>query len=193
MKKILFLLTLMFINPTFAQELDADAIFDIKQNAFALYNTNNIDEAYNMLIQIPQDKMDEETLLILANAEEDKNNTDKAIEYLNKSIQKNPKFYKPYYNLGCIFMKKRAYSFAVENFEKAAKLNKKNAYIFYNLACAQMNIGEYNQAKKNLIKAIYIKNDEKNFYYNLAYVNKKLGKEKAAQKVIDFYNSTFVK
>ena len=36
-------------------------------------------------------------------------------------------------------------------------------------------------------------NDEKDFYYNLAYVNKKLGNQKTAQKVIDFYNSTFIK
>ena len=56
-----------------------------------------------------------------------------------------------------------------------------------------MNIGQYKSAKKHITKAIMLKNDEKNFYYNLAYVNKKLGNEKASKKVIDFYNSTFVK
>lgn len=191
--KILLLILFMGMNFCFAENMDADEIFDIKQNAFALYNTNHADEAYKLLYGIPDDKKDEEIYLILANIEEDNKHEDKAINYLKAAIKKNPEFYKAYYNLGCIFMKRRIYTLAVDNFELAAKYNKENPYVFYNLGCAQMDMEEYKAAKKNFIKAIYLKNDDKNFYYNLAYVNKKLGKEKDAKKIIDFYNQTFVK
>lgn len=194
MKRIFILLLFyMLCTPAFAQDLSADDIFDIKQNAFALYNTNNVNEAYNLLIKIDESKMDEEVFLILANIEEDKGNIESAIEYLNKAISKKEDFYKPYYNLGCIYMKQKKFSSALNQFEHALKYNKENSYIFYNLGCAQLHTGSYKKAKRNFIKAIYLKKDEKDFYYNLAYANKQLGNEKAAKKVIDFYNSTFVK
>ncbi len=192
--KFLYLIFIFFVitSASIAKELTGDDIFDIKQNAFALYNTNHINEAYEMLNKIPNDKKDEEIYLILANIEQDKNNEDEAIKNLELAIQKKPEFYKAYYNLGCIFMKKRIYPVAIANFELAKKYNKENPYIFYNLGCAYMNAGEFKKAKKNFIKAIYLKNDEKTFYYNLAYVNKKLGKEKDSKKIIDFYNQTFI-
>ena len=192
--KFLYLIFIFFVimGASIAKELTRDDIFDIKQNAFALYNTNHINEAYEMLNKIPNDKKDEEIYLILANIEQDKNNEDEAIKNLELAIQKKTEFYKAYYNLGCIFMKKRIYPVAIANFELAKKYNKENPYIFYNLGCAYMNAGEFKKAKKNFIKAIYLKNDEKTFYYNLAYVNKKLGKEKDSKKIIDFYNQTFI-
>lgn len=192
--KFLYLIFIFFVitGASISKELTGDDIFDIKQNAFALYNTNHINEAYEMLNKIPNDKKDEEIYLILANIEQDKNNEDEAIKNLEFAIQKKPEFYKAYYNLGCIFMKKRIYPVAIANFELAKKYNKENPYIFYNLGCAYMNAGEFKKAKKNFIKAIYLKNDEKSFYYNLAYVNKKLGKEKDSKKIIDFYNQTFI-
>jgi len=194
MKKFVFLIFIFFIAQAFcfSEELTGDDIFDIKQNACALYNTNHLKEAKELLDKIPDDKKDEETFLILANMEEDNKNDDKAIEYLKLSISKNPEYYKGYYNLGCLFMKRKIYTLAIDNFELAYKYNKKNPYILYNLACAEIGTGEFRKAKRNLIKAIYLKNNEKDFYYNLIYVNKQLGKEKDAQKLIDFYNKTFI-
>jgi len=195
MKKLFFLfLFMIFIYPfSAAEELNADDIFDIKQNAFALYNTNHKNETLEMLNKIPNDKKDAETYLILSNLKIENNEKETAIEYLTRATEKDPEFYKAYYNLGCIYMEMRTYILAKENFELAVKYSgKKNAYAYYNLASAEINLGEYKKAKKNLIKAIYLKNDEKNFYYNLAYVDKKLGKEKDAKKILDFYNATFV-
>lgn len=190
---IIILIMLSITDISYAKELTPDDIFDIKQNAFALYNTNHTKEAYELLSDIPDNKKDEEVYLILSNIEMDKNNTDKALSYLKSSIQKNPEYYKAYYNLGCLFMQRRIYTLAIDNFKLAVKYNKENPYCYYNLASAYINTGEYKKAKKNLIKAIYLKNDEKDFYYNLAYVNKKLGKEKDSRKMIDFYNETFTK
>lgn len=184
---------LMLTLPCFAENEGSDDIFDIKQNAFALYNTNNSNEAYEILNGLDDAKKDDEIYLILSNIEEDRGNFDSAIKLLRKSIEKNPEFYKAYYNLGCLFMKKNIYSSAEENFELAAKYNKENPFVFYNLGCAQMKMGNYAKAKKNFTKAILLKNNEKDFYYNLAYALKKMGKEKASKKIIDFYNQTFIK
>ena len=191
--RVIFLLFVFVSIPAFGKTIDPDKFFDLRQNAFALYNTSHTEEAYDMLKQIPDAHLDEEIYLILANIEEDRGSYSKATDYLKSAIQKNPKFYKAYYNLGCIYMKGKIYTLAIDNFELAVKYNEKNPFAYYNLGCAQMNLGEFKEAKKNFIRAICLKNDEKDFYYNLAYVNKKLGKEKDSKKIIDFYNNTFIK
>ena len=194
MKKFLCVILFLLLTSVsvFCEEYTDEEIFDIKQNGFALYNTNHIEEASIMLNKIPNGKKDSEVYLILANIEEDKNNCDKALEYLKISISKDSEFYKGYYNLGCIFMKKKIYTLAIDNFELAVKYNKNNPFGFYNLGCAYLGINEFRKAKKNFLKALYLKNDEKDFYYNLAYANKKSGNEKQARKIIDFYNKTFI-
>ena len=192
-KKFLTFALLAFSLTSFAaEEADPDKYFDMKQEAFALYNTNHLDEAFKILNEIPDSNRDENIYLIMANIEEEKADRN-TIGYIKAAIRKNPEFYKAYYNLGLIYMKRRIYTAAIENFKLAAKYNKKNAYSFYNLGCAQMQIGDFSAAKKNFSKAILLKNDEKDFYYNLAFADKKLGKEKEAKKIIDFYNTNFVK
>ena len=187
--KPLFLLFFLLCAPVFADE----DVSDIKQNALALYNTNNSDKAYEMLIEIPEDKKDEEIYLILSNIEQDNNQIQNAINFLNSAIGKNPRYYKAYYNLGNIYLKNKNFKKARENYMLSVKYNNKNPYGYYNLGVCYMYTGEFKKAKKNFIKAIMLKNDDKDFYYNLAYANKKLGKEKDAKKIIDFYNKTFIK
>ena len=70
--KLILAILLIFTQSAFCQELSGDDIFDIKQNAYALYNTNHLDEAYELLNKIPDEKKDAEAFLILANIEEDK-------------------------------------------------------------------------------------------------------------------------
>ena len=194
MRKIFFILVFcLTLSVSFGEEIDPDTYYDMKQSAFALYNTNNLNEAKKILDSIPDEKKDEEIYLILSNIDEELNHGYKSVELLKEGLKKNPEFYKAYYNLGRIYMQRRIYTLATENFELAVQYNKKSPWAYYNLGCTQMYLGDYKSAKKNLIKAITLKNDEKDFYYNLAFANKKLGKEKEAQKIIEFYNSTFVK
>ncbi|MCD8024168.1 MAG: hypothetical protein LUE64_01390 [Candidatus Gastranaerophilales bacterium] len=192
MKRVFFILGL-FLYSTVVCFCETDETFDLKQNAFALYNTGHINEARMLLDKIKNEDIDSETLLIKANIEQDLNNDKETLKLLKLSVEKNKEFYKGYYNLGCFYMGKRIYARAAENFELSVKYNKQNPFGYYNLAAAQLNLGEYKAAKKNLIKAIMLKNDEKNFYYNLAYANKKLDKKKDAEKIIDFYNQNFAK
>lgn len=163
---------------------------DVKTEAYALYNTNNINEALRLLENLPLEQKDEEVFVLIANIYEDKLDLNKAVENLNKAIVINPEYFKAYYNLGCIFLNKKAYELAEKNLLLSIKYNKDFAYSYYNLGTLYLRTGKYEKAKKNLIKAIYLKNDEKDFYINLAYAYKFLGKEKEAKRLLEIYNNS---
>jgi len=176
----------LFLNIDKAWGLDD--MDDIKTEAYALYNTNHITEALKLLENLPIEQKDEEVFVLIANIYEDKLDLSKAVENLNKALIINPQYYKAYYNLGCIFLNKKAYELAEKNLLLAIKYNKDFAYSYYNLGTLYLRTGKYEKAKKNLIKAIYLKNDDKNFYLNLAYAYKFLGKEQEAKRLLDIYN-----
>lgn len=163
---------------------------DVKTEAYALYNTNNINEALKLLENLPLEQKDEEVFVLIANIYEDKLDLNKAVENLNKALVINPEYFKAYYNLGCIFLNKKAYELAEKNLLLAIKYNKDFAYSYYNLGTLYLRTGKYEKAKKNLIKAIYLKGDEKDFYINLAYAYKFLGKEKEAKRLLEIYNNS---
>lgn len=164
-------------------------IEDIKQQAYALYATQNFTEAQKLLDNLPVAEKNAEIYLLLANIEEEKGNDNIAIQNLNKALDKDYTYYKAYYNLGCIFAKKKSYLLAANNFELAIKYNNSFASAYYNLACCQIKMKNYTQAKKNLIKAIEFEPQNKDFYFNLAYCYKQLNKQKQAKKLLDTYNS----
>ena len=162
---------------------------EIKEQAYALYATKNFNEAFQLLDRLPNDEKNEEVLLMLANIAEENKNDNLAIKNLNKALDKNNTYYKAYYNLGCIFARKKSYFLASNNFELAIKYNKTFASAYYNLACCQINLKNYELARKNLIKAIELEPKNKDFYYNLALCYKELNKEKQAKKALEIYNS----
>lgn len=188
MKVIIWALIIscFLIYPSYSK--DETNVKDIKAHAYALYETNNKIEALKLINTLPVNLKDEECYVIIANIYEDWGKLNLAIEYLNKAILTNPKYYKAYYNLGCIFLKKKAYALAEDNLKLAIKYKNDFAYSYYNLGCVYLNVKDYKNAKKNFIRAITYKNDEKDFYLNLAYANKMLGKEKEAKRILDIYN-----
>lgn len=163
-------------------------ILDIKNEAFALYSTNNKEEALQMLNRIPQNRRDEDVFVIIGNICDDLGQRGAAIENFNKASQVSSKAYKAYYNIGCILLKKKSYELAQKNFKMSIKCNKDFPYAYYNLASCYIAQEQYSKAKRQLVKAISLKADDKDFYINLAYCYKMLGNDKAAQKIIDSLN-----
>ncbi|HIS73977.1 TPA: tetratricopeptide repeat protein [Candidatus Galligastranaerophilus intestinavium] len=163
-------------------------ILDIKNEAFALYSTNNKEEALQMLNRIPQNRRDEDVFVIIGNICDDLGQRGVAIENFNKASQVSSKAYKAYYNIGCILLKKKSYELAQKNFKMSIKCNKDFPYAYYNLASCYIAQEQYSKAKGQLVKAISLKADDKDFYINLAYCYKMLGNDKAAQKIIDSLN-----
>lgn len=182
-------LALLSLNPIYCAEYNEKDISDAKQNAYALYNTRQPQKALEILNKIPRDYQDEETNLILANIYEDLGNNSKAIEYLNKAIRINPKFYKAYYNLGCIFAKKNEYDLAINNFKKSVNIQVNFADGYYNLASCYLKSGKYNEAKKYFIRTLAHDPKNQDALYNLAYTYKQLGQKEKAQKILANINN----
>lgn len=189
MKKILklFILILLLnvVNYSFADE-DYSAQ---KSQIIALYNSNSLQDAYQMIAKIPEDKRDAEMWLILANITQDYKDDLDAFFLLQKAIEKDPKYYKAYYNLATLYFKDNRTAKAIENYELAIKYNKDFAYAYYNLGCCYFKLGEFQKAKSYMAKAIRLNSREPNFYYNLALTYKKLHNEKQAKKALDYYNN----
>ena len=162
---------------------------DIKDEAIALYKTQNYDAAFEKFVSLSSSERDETTFLLMANILEMQGKDNKAIQYLNKALDKNYSFYRAYYNLGCIFAKKKTYLLASNNFELAIKYNKNFAPAYYNLACCQIKLKNYDSAKKYLIKALELEPKNKDYLYNLAYCYKELNQVRQAKKVLETYNS----
>ena len=186
---IIILFLFFLIQNVQAYELFNDKdILDIKNEAFALYSTNNKKEALEMLERIPQNRRDEDIFVVIGNIYDDLGQRGVAIENFNKAVSISKKPYKAYYNIGCILLKKKSFELAQENFKMSIKCNKDFAYSYYNLASCYIANEQYSKAKRQLIKALSLKADEKDFYINLAYCYKMLGDSKSAQKIVDSLN-----
>lgn len=189
MKKILnlfiLILVLVFsVNSSFS----AQSFEETKKQIIALYNSNQLEEAYNMISKLTESERDYEIWYLLGNISQDFDNNTNASFFLQKAIILNPEFDKAHYNLANIYLKEKRYNSAIKEYKAAIKIKKDFPYYYYNLGCAYLGQKEYKEAASSFKKAIKLKADVADFHYNLAYAYKKLNKEKEYQKVIDTYN-----
>lgn len=188
MKKIfislIVLMSLMFfVGKSFAK----NSFTDKKREIIALYNSNNLEEAYNQISKITEDERDFMLWYLLGNISQDMGNETNASFFLQKSILLNPQFDKAHYNLGNIYLKEEKYNSAIREYKSAIKYKKDFAFYYYNLGCAYIGLKDYKSAKSALKTAIQLKNDEADFYYNLAFVYKNLNNEKEQNKALENY------
>lgn len=172
-------------NKKVQEEVQID---QITQQAKVLYAQNDIDSAYSILEQKPEEERSAQDWLMMGNIMQDKEQIDKAIYMFNQSINKDPKFYKPHYNLGYIYLSKEQPNMALTEFKLAVKYKPDFSYGYYNLGCTYLKLGKYATAKYNFFKALDLRANEPDIYYNLAYSYKMMGKEKQAQTYLDLYN-----
>lgn len=192
MKKILSVLLIYTLFAFFSYQT-ADAATSIeeqKKEIIALYNSNNVEEAYKMVSRIMEKDRDYEVWYILANLSQDLGSDENAVFFLKKSILLNPEYDKAHYNLGNIYLKQYKYNSPINEYKTAIKYKKDYPYYYYNLGCAYLGQKEYDGAKVAFKKAISLKKDEPSFYYNLALTYKQLDNKKEAQKALDKYNES---
>ncbi len=171
------------------KEIQQEEVVDAtSQQAKVLYAQNEIDEALKLLKSKGEDLRSAEDWLLIGNILQDKDRIDEAIYMFQKSIEKNPKFYKAHYNLGYIYLIQDKPNMALAEFKQAVKYKDDFAYGYYNMGCAYLKLKEYRNARYNFFRAVDAKGDEPMFYYNLAYTYKMLNKEKDAQTYLDIYN-----
>ncbi|MCM1339608.1 MAG: tetratricopeptide repeat protein [Muribaculaceae bacterium] len=190
MKKILTIaLFLGLICQVGAYAQDEETTMDAaSQSAKIMYAQNDIDEALKILKSKGEDTRTAEDWLLIGNILQDKDRIDEAVYMFQKSIEKDPKFYKAHYNLGYIYLIQEKPNMALAEFKKAVKYKPDFAYGYYNMGCAYLKLKQYGSAKYNFFRAMDLKNDEPAIYYNLAYTYKMMGKEKQAKTYLDLYN-----
>lgn len=182
MKKILTVLTLLTIctNLCFADELN--------DKINILYAENNIKEAFELLLSIPEENRTAQNWLLMGNILQDQGKLDEAVFMYNHSIASDEKYYKAHYNLANIYMLQDKPNMAIKEYKKAVKYNPEFAYGYYNLGCAYLKAGKPKAAKWEFYNAIDLNNQVADFHYNLAYTFKILNKEKQAKTYLEYYN-----
>lgn len=182
----LIIFNFFLILPTFSQEEISveQKNAEIVEFFRASYNLGKYDEAQKIIGQIDEKNYDSETLLLLGNIYDTKNDTKNAINYYKKAISADEKNYKAYYNLALVYSKIKKYELSVENYRQALKIKRDFAQGYYNLGCVYLELQDYKKAKKSFINATIFNPNERKYFYNLAYAYKKLNKEKTAQKIL---------
>ncbi len=182
-KKIIIILAILLFNISICC---ADSTKNDQINI--LYAENNIKEAFNLILSIPEEERTSQNWLLMGNILQDEGKLDDAAFMYNRAISINEKYYKAHYNLGNIYMLQDKPNLAIQSYKKAVKYNPDFAYGYYNLGCAYLKIGKVKSAKWEFYKAIDLNNQVPDFHYNLAYTFKQLNKEKQAKTYLDFYN-----
>lgn len=106
------------------------------------------------------------------------NELDEAIEWLRKSIEKNPSFEYSWLELGIILIKKNQLEEAKKALEKADSIQE-HPMIYDHLGILHAKLGETKKAVDYFKKAIFLLPDNADFHFNLgyAYHNLEMSKE----------------
>lgn len=182
MKKLLTILTIISIFSGFCTANENDKKINI------LYAENNIKEAFNLLLSIPEEERTSQNWLLMGNILQDEGKTDEAVFMYNSAISKDNKNYRAHYNLANIYLDQGKPNMAIDEYKKAVKYKNDFAYGYYNLGCAYLQINKPKSAKYEFYKAVDLNNQVADFYYNLAYTFKLLNNEKQAKIYLDLYN-----
>lgn len=186
MKKLVYLIiiALTACNMAFADESSSI----VNDQANLMYAENRIEDAFGLLLTIPQENRTPMNWLLLGNILQDKNRLDDADFMYNQALLADSKFYKAAYNLGNIYLEQEKPNMAIAQYKNVIKLKPDFAYAYYNMGCAYMQLGKYRDAKNAFLRALDYKNNEADFHYNLAYAYKMLNNQKQAKIYLDYYN-----
>lgn len=165
-----------------------EQIDERSEQARVLYAQNDIDGALVILQNKKESERSAQDWLMIGNIMQDKEKIPEAIYMFNHAINKDPKFYKAYYNLGYIYFIQDKPNMALAEFKKAVKYKPDFSYGYYNIGCAYLKLKNYRSARYNFFKAMDLRANEPNIYYNLAYCYKMLNDNKKAQTYLDLYN-----
>ncbi len=166
----------------------ADEISDADVQINSLYAANRLDDAYNLLVSIPQDSRTSSRSEERRNIMMDYGRISDAEFMYGAAISINPKFYKAHYNLANIYLAQDKPNMAIDSYKLAIRYNKEFAPAHYNLGCAYLKIGDLKKAKNAFLDATFYNPNVADYHYNLAYVYKKLGKDKDANLYLGYYN-----
>lgn len=185
MKRLLIFFSALII---LSGSVFADEYSDMEVQINSLYAANRLEDAYNLLVSIPQDRRTPQQVLLMGNIMMDYGRINDAEFMYGTAISIDPKFYKAHYNLANIYLAQEKPNMAIDSYKLAIKYNKEFAPAHYNLGCAYLKIGDLKKAKSAFLNATFYNPNVADYHYNLAYVYKRLGKEKDANFYLGHYN-----
>ena len=112
------------------------------------------------------------------------NEYDKAIKYLDSSIEINPTLQDAYNNRGIALTKKGSYKKSIEDYDKAINIKKDFFDAYLNKGISLRNTQQYNEAIGCFKLCIKLKPDESKIYNNLGNVYRDL---KSYEKAVESY------
>ena len=95
---------------------------------------------------------------------------DKAIEYFNKAIRRDPEFAIAYYNRGCAYNEKGDYDRAIGDYNKAVVLKPDHAVIYLSRGSVYHNMGNYEQAVEDYDNSVRLCPDYKTDLVDLKFI-----------------------
>ena len=126
--------------------------------AFQALKSKNIETAKSLFENILLDNPDQPIINnVLGTIHLNSGQIDLSIEYFNREIKLNPKFYDAFCNLGLAYKRLKKDSLAKQNYKKAIKYNPKNFVAYFNFANLYKDRNEISDAKKYYQKTIHIK------------------------------------
>ncbi len=111
-------------------------------------------------------------------------NTDKAIEYYQKSLEVKPDFTFSLQKLGTLYAKKGDFSKAIEYYKKAVEKGDSDADTYYNFGVCYINLGDNKSAKKIMEKVIELDPNYSDAYYQLGIIYLGLGDMQKAKEYL---------
>ena len=104
-------------------------------------------------------------------AQHERGNSDKAIEYYNKSIKLNPREPTSFNNRGIAYSERNEYDRAIQDFDKAIELHPPFAEPHYGRAITFVRRGEYDRAVQDFNRAFELKPPDAEDYFNRGSAN----------------------
>ena len=158
----------------------------IFNKAFQLQLSGNVKEAQELYLQLVEDNIKNDKLLfLLGTTYLQTNEHDKAINYLDRSIDLNPNFQDAYNNRGIALAKIGKFQESVKDYDSAINLKKDYFDAHLNKGISLRNIEQKNKAIECFKTCIALNPKDPKIYNNLGNVYKDL---KNFKEAINFYS-----
>ena len=117
--------------------------------------------------------------------------TDDAISAFERYVSLNTNNAKVYYNLGCLYGRKKLADRAIVNYQQAIKINPNYVDAYYNLGTAYNDKGMFDEAIGTFNKILTLQPQNNEARYNLAFAyNQKDYITKPQLRVKSYWNKT---
>lgn len=126
-----FLILVLFLSACGKSTLDYDS--QTHKSAVKYFESNQLDSTVAVLERQTL-QLSDSALLVLGLAHYKLGNTEKALNYLKKSVDLNSKFEIGYYNLGLIYDYEDQTELALQNYDRAIKIDPNSKSSIYNKA-----------------------------------------------------------